>query len=81
MKILNDYQRKQVRVVVADKLGFDIEDVQDDSNLRGDLGMDSLDSIELIMEFEKVFNIDIPDSEAEKVNIVSDIYDCLVKCN
>ena len=43
--------------------------------------MDSLDAIEIIMEFEKVFNIDIPDAEAEKVNTVSDIYDCLVNCH
>jgi len=78
-KKLNDYQKMQVRVVVADKLGFDTEDVVDISDLRNELGMDSLDSIELIMEFEKIFNCDITDADAEKVNTVSDIYKCLEK--
>ena len=81
MKPLNDYQKRQVRLVLSDKLGIDLEDITEETHLKGDLGMDSLDAIEIIMEFEKVFNIDIPDAEAEKVNTVSDIYDCLVNCH
>lgn len=81
MKPLNDYQKKQVRLELAGKLGFDLEDIKDESMLKYDLGMDSLDAIELLMEFEKMFNIDIPDSEAEKVVIVSDIYDILINCH
>lgn len=80
MKPLNDYQKRQVRLILSDNLGFDLEDIAEETNLKNDLGMDSLDAIEIIMEFEKVFNINIPDAEAEKVNIVSDIYDCLGNC-
>jgi acyl carrier protein len=80
MKRLNDYQKQQVRETLADKLGFDLEEIQDDSNLKNDLGTDSLDDIELIMEFEKMFNCSIPDSLAENVDTVSDIYDCLANC-
>ena len=80
MKLLNDSQKQQVKEVLADKLGFDVEEIQDDSNLRYDLGTDSLDDIELIMEFEKLFDCSIPDSESEKVDVVSDIYDCLANC-
>jgi len=81
MKPLNDYQKKQVRLVLSDILGFDLEDIVDEAELYNDLGMDMLDTIEIIIEFEKIFNIDIPDSEFEKVVKVSDIYNCLVKCN
>lgn len=80
MKSLNESQKQQVKEVLADKLGFDIEEIQDDSSLKNDLGTDSLDDIELIMEFEKLFDCSIPDAEAEKVEIVSDIYDCLANC-
>ena len=81
MKPLNDYQKKQVRLVLSDKLGFDLEDVVDEAELYNDLGMDSLDAIEIIMEFEEMFNIFIPDAEAEKVVKVSDIYDFLINCH
>ncbi len=81
MKPLNDYQKKQVRLVLSDKLGFDLEDVVDEAELYNELGMDSLDAIELLMEFEEMFNVSIPDAEAEKVVKVSDIYDCLINCH
>ena len=81
MKPLNDYQKKQVRLVLADKLGFDLEDVVDEASLENDLGADSLDAIEIAMEFEKIFNIDIPDSEIEKIDKVSDIYAALINCH
>lgn len=74
MKPLNDYQKRNVKLVLSDKLGVDLKDISDNSKLNDDLGMDSLDAIELLMEFEKMYNIAIPDSEAEKVVKVSDIY-------
>ena len=77
---LNDYQKKQIREILADKLGFDNKDVKEDTNLINDLGMDSLDAIELLMEFEKIFNCNIPDSLAENIKNVSDIYYCISKC-
>jgi len=81
MKPLNDYQKKQVRFVLSDKLGFDLEDIVDEAELYNDLGMDMLDTLEIIMELEKIFNIDIPDSEVEKMIKVLDIYNLLVNCN
>lgn len=80
MKPLNDYQKNQVRLVLSDKLGFISTIIEDETRLKDDLGMDSLDAIEILMEFEKIFNIAIPDVEAEKVVIVSDIYDMLINC-
>ncbi len=81
MKPLNEYQKKQVRLVLSKKLFFDLEDITDEANLVDNLGMDSLDAIEIIMAFEEMFNISIPDAEAEKVVKVSDIYDCLINCH
>ncbi len=81
MKPLNEYQKKQVRLVLSKKLFFDLEDITDETNLVDNLGMDSLDAIEIIMAFEEMFNISIPDAEAEKVVKVSDIYDCLINCH
>jgi acyl carrier protein len=74
MKPLNNYQKRNVKLVLSDKLGVDLRDISDNSELNNDLGMDSLDAIELLMEFEQMYNIAIPDSEAEKVVKVSDIY-------
>jgi acyl carrier protein len=81
MKPLNNYQKIQVRLVLSDKLGVDFKDISDSSELNNDLGMDSLDAIELLMEFEQMYNIAIPDSEAEKVVKVSDIYVMLENCH
>ena len=80
MKQLNDYQKNEIKEVLSDKLGIDLEDINDDSHLRNDLGTDSLDDIELIMEFEQKYNISIPYALAEEVEIVSDIYKCLEQC-
>lgn len=80
MKLLNEEQKQLVRETLADKLGYDVEEIQDEVSLKYDLGTDSLDDIELIMEFEKIFDCQIPDSLAEKVETVSDIYECLENC-
>ena len=69
----------KIKEIIADKLGADIEDVQDETNLSDDLGMDSLDAVELIMEFEKEFDISISDDEAYNVRLVSEIYTMLEK--
>ena len=81
MKPLNNYQKRNVKLVLSDKLGVDLKDISDNSKLNDDLGMDSLDAIELLMEFEQMYNIAIPDSEAEKVVKVSDIYVMLQNCH
>lgn len=67
----NDVEAK-VKGIIVDKLGVDDADVVDSANFTNDLGADSLDTVELIMEFEKQFDISIPDEDAEKIATVGD---------
>ncbi len=60
----------RVRDIIVDKLGVDASEVTDEASFTNDLGADSLDTVELIMEFEKEFNIAIPDEQAEKISTV-----------
>ena len=60
----------KVKSIIVDKLGVDANEVNNDSSFTNDLGADSLDTVELIMEFEKEFNIAIPDDQAEKIGTV-----------
>ena len=62
----------KVKSIIVDKLGVDEKEVVPTASFTGDLGADSLDTVELIMEFEKEFNIAIPDEEAEKISTVAD---------
>ena len=62
----------KVKESIADKLGVDEADVKPEASFTNDLGADSLDTVELIMEFEKSFNITIPDDQAEKITTVGD---------
>lgn len=62
----------QVKNIIVDKLGVDAEEVTPEKSFTNDLGADSLDTVELIMEFEKEFGISIPDDQAEKISTVSD---------
>lgn len=62
--------RSKVTAIIVDKLGVDEGEVNPESSFTNDLGADSLDTVELIMEFEKEFNIAIPDDQAEKINTV-----------
>ena len=62
----------KVKGIIADKLGVDEADVKPEASFTNDLGADSLDTVELIMEFEKSFNITIPDDQAEKITTVGD---------
>ena len=63
---------KKVIAIVVDTLGADESQVTPEANLTSDLGADSLDTVELIMELEKEFNISIPDDQAEKIATVGD---------
>lgn len=58
--------------IIVDKLGVDPSEVTLEANFTNDLGADSLDTVELIMEFEKVFNISIPDDQAENIQTVGE---------
>lgn len=62
----------QVKNIIVDKLGVDAEEVTPEKSFTNDLGADSLDTVELIMEFEKEFGISIPDDHAEKISTVGD---------
>ena len=60
----------RVKAIIVDKLGVDENEVVNEASFTNDLGADSLDTVELIMEFEKEFNIAIPDDQAESITTV-----------
>lgn len=62
----------KVKAIIVDKLGVDENEVTETASFTNDLGADSLDTVELIMEFEKEFNIAIPDDQAEKIGTVGE---------
>ena len=62
----------RVKSIIVDKLGVDESEVTNEASFTNDLGADSLDTVELIMEFEKEFNIGIPDDQAEKIGTVGE---------
>jgi acyl carrier protein len=62
----------RVKAIIVDKLGVDESEVTPEASFTNDLGADSLDTVELIMEFEKEFNIGIPDDAAENIGTVGD---------
>ena len=62
----------RVKAIIVDKLTVDENEVTPTAEFTKDLGADSLDTVELIMEFEKEFNIQIPEEEAEKITTVGD---------
>lgn len=72
----NDLEGK-VRSIIVEKLGVEESDITSDASFTNDLGADSLDTVELIMEFEKEFDITIPDEDAEKIATVGDAVEYL----
>ncbi len=62
----------RVKAIIVDKLGVDESEVTPEASFTNDLGADSLDTVELIMEFEKEFNIGIPDDQAETIGTVGE---------
>ena len=65
----------KIREVVVEQLGVDAEQVVPEANFVEDLGADSLDTVELIMAFEEEFDVEIPDTDAEKIKTVQDVID------
>jgi len=63
----------EVKEVVAEQLGANIDEIKEDSKFVEDLGADSLDVVELVMALEEKFDIEIPDDEAEKIQTVQDV--------
>ena len=68
---MSDIQNR-VKAIIVDKLGVDESEVKPEATFTNDLGADSFDKVELIMELEKEFNITIPDDQAEKIATVGD---------
>ena len=66
---------KKVQDIIVDKLGVEPSEVTETANFTNDLGADSLDTVELLMEFEKVFGIKIPDEETANISTVKDAVD------
>ena len=61
----------KIKEVIIDKLGVEESAITEEAHFVNDLGADSLDTVELIMEFEEEFSIEIPDEDAEKITNVS----------
>lgn len=68
---------EKVKQIIVDKLGVDESEISRESSFINDLGADSLDTVELIMEFEKEFDISIPDEESENIQTVGNAIDYL----
>lgn len=68
---------ESVKQIIVDKLGVDESEVTREASFTNDLGADSLDTVELIMEFEKEFDVSIPDEEAENIQTVGQAIDYL----
>lgn len=65
----------KVKAIIVDKLGVEPSEVTETANFTNDLGADSLDTVELLMEFEKIFGIKIPDEETASIATVKDAID------
>lgn len=72
-----DELRAKVKEIIVKKLGVEESQVTDDASFTKDLGADSLDTVELIMELEKEFNVQIEDSQAEKIQTVGNVIEFL----
>jgi acyl carrier protein len=62
----------RVKKIIQEKLGVDIKEITNEASFTNDLGADSLDIVELIMEFEKEFSVTIPDEAGEKISTVGE---------
>ena len=69
----------KVKAIIVDKLGGEESQVTPEASFTADLNADSLDTVELIMEFEKEFGISIPDEETQNINTVKDVIDYIEK--
>ena len=69
----------KVKAIIVDKLGVEESQVTPNASLTADLNADSLDTVELIMEFGKEFGVSIPDEDTQKINTVQDVIDYIEK--
>lgn len=75
---MSDHKNK-INSIIVDKLGVDEHKITSSAHFIEDLGADSLDTVELIMQFEEDFGIEIPDEDAEKILTVQDAYSYISK--
>lgn len=68
-----DEQIQKIRGLVAEQLGLEAADLEASSSIQDDLGADSLDVVEVLMALEEMFDIEIPDAEAEKMRTLGDV--------
>lgn len=66
---------EKVKNIISEQLGIDADEISMESSFMDDLGADSLDIVELIMALESEFDMEIPDEDAEKISVVSDVVD------
>ena len=71
--------QKKVTDIIVDKLGVEESQVTLDASFTADINADSLDTVELIMEFEKEFGVSIPDEDTQKINTVKDVVEYIEK--
>lgn len=71
--------KQKVKEIIVKKLGVEESQVTDDASFTKDLGADSLDTVELIMEFEKEFNVTIEDGDADKIQTVGQVVNYLLE--
>ena len=69
----------KVKAIIVDKLGVEESQVTPDASFTADLNADSLDTVELIMEFEKEFGVSIPDEDTQKISTVKDVVEYIEK--
>ena len=69
----------KVKAIIVDKLGVEESQVTPEASFTADLNADSLDTVEMIMEFEKEFGISIPDEDTQKINCVNDVIEYIEK--
>ena len=69
----------KIKEIIVDKLGIEESEITDSASFTNDLGADSLDTVELIMEFEEEFGIEIPDDDAEKITTVGSAVEYIEK--
>ncbi len=70
---------EKVVEIVSEQMGVDASEISEDTSFINDLNADSLDTVELVMEFEDAFDMSIPDEEAEKIQTVGAAVDYIVK--